>query len=151
MHAGTSYFGGGAKVLGPNVTIDAIYESYRNDSDSQLAARAELAAVAAQWGLEYVSYEGGPGWSVGETTGVGQWILAQRFAEMRQVMKYDVQTSWLPAGGGSYNVFSLTGDYSRYGMWGATENLFNLTTPRYCALLDMTQSPGTLPKGCAGW
>lgn len=92
---------------------------------------------------------------MGETTGVAQWILAQRFAEMRQVIKYDLETSWEPSGADAYNAFSLSGDYSRYGMWGFAEWLQNISTPRYCALVDMTQSADQpLPKelaGCKGW
>jgi hypothetical protein len=149
--AATGYFVGDAKALGPTPALEDIYASYRNDSDSQLGLRTQLAQVAAAWGLKLVAYEAGPGWNVGETTGVGAWILAQRFAEMRQVIKYDVETSWAAAGGGTYNAFSLTGQYSRYGQWGFTENTFNLTTPKYCALLDMTQPPGSLPEGCRGW
>ena len=153
--AATGYFGGNAKALGPAPTADAIYDSYRNDSDAQLGSRAELAAVARYWGLKLVAYEAGPGWSVGETTGVGAWILAQRGYQMRDVVKYDVEASWAPAGGEAYNCFSLSGDYSRYGMWGFAEWLQNLTTPRYCALLDLTQDPQVpLPPafaGCKGW
>lgn len=153
--AGAGYFGGDAKALGPTPALDDIYASFRNDSDAQYASRARLAAVAASWGLKLLAYEAGPGWNVGETTGVGEWILAQRFAEMRQVLKYDVETSWAPAGGGAYNCFSLAGDYTRYGMWGFVEWVSNLTTPKYCAIVDMTQDPNDpLPPAlakCKGW
>ena len=116
----------------PTRSLDDIYTNYRNSSDSQYASRSQLATIASFWGLKLVAYESGPGWSVGETTGVGQWILAQRFAPMRDVVKYDVETSWLPAGGDVYNCFSLSGDYSRYGIWGFSEWHQNITTPRYC-------------------
>ena len=153
--ATTGYFGGDAKTLGPTPSLDDIYTNYRNSSDSQYASRSQLATIASFWGLKLVAYESGPGWSVGETTGVGQWILAQRFAPMRDVVKYDVETSWLPAGGDVYNCFSLSGDYSRYGMWGFSEWLQNITTPRYCSLIDMTQPPNEpLPPQlakCKGW
>jgi len=139
--ATTGYFGGDAKSLGPTPALEDIYTNYRNSSDSQYASRSQLATIAASWGLKLVAYESGPGWNVGETIGIGQWILAQRFAEMRQVIKYDIDTSWVPAGGDAYNCFSLSGDYSRYGMWGFTEWLQNITTPRYCALIDITQPP----------
>jgi hypothetical protein len=121
--ATTGYFGGDAKTLGPNPSLDDIYTNYRNSSDSQYASRTQLAAIASYWGLKLVAYESGPGWSVGETTGVGQWILAQRFFQMRDVIKYDIETSWMPAGGDAYNCFSLSGDYSRYGMWGKFINV----------------------------
>ena len=59
--------------------------------------------------IDSLIVQAGPGWNVGETTGIGQWILAQRFAEMRDVFKRDISTNWQGAGGDAYNCFSLTG------------------------------------------
>ncbi len=112
--------------------------------------RSELASIAAYWGIKLCSYESGPGWNVGNTAGVNTTILAQRFYPMRDVVKYDIETSWIPAGGADYNFFGMTGAYSRYGQWGATENFFNLTTPKFCALLDL-KDVSPLPKGCQGY
>lgn len=142
----TGYFGGDAKA---NMTNDEIYASYKNSSDTQFKTRQAYAQLAAAWGLKLVAYEAGPGWSVGDMSGVGQFILSQRFAPMRDVVNYDVQSSWVPAGGGDYNYFSLAGYASRYGMWGAAESFFNLSTPKYCALLDLTGA--ALTPGCQGW
>lgn len=65
---------------------------------------------------------------------------------MRNVIKHDIVNSWMPAGGSDYNQFSLGGYYSRYGQWGAVEHYYNLSTPRYCGLMDLLDSP--LPQGC---
>lgn len=139
------YFGGDAPA---NATLAQIYESYENSTATQAIARQELTAIAKAYGIKHTAYEGGPGWNVGSKTNLGSFILAQRFAPMRQVVVNDVQ-AWAAAGGDAYGHFSLVGDYSRYGMWGHAEHFFNTSTPKYCALLDVTGTP--LPAGCQGW
>jgi hypothetical protein len=134
-----------------NETLDDIYMSYMNSSDSQTALREQYVALANQWGLKVTAYEAGPGWNVGNNADLGTVILAQRFYQMRKVVKYDLETSWVPSGAAEYNYFAATGLYSRYGQWGSTEHYFNLTTPKMCGILDLVSPPGTLPKGCAGW
>lgn len=147
--AATAYYGNQPFA---NSTIDDIYFGYMNSSDSQYASRTALAAIANYWGLKLVAYEAGPGWNVGDTAGVNTTIIAQRLYPMRKVVKYDIETSWIPAGGNEYNYFSLTGYYSRFGQWGSTEHFFNTTTPKYCGILDLTNEEGTpLPKGCQGY
>lgn len=133
-----------------NTTVDEMYTLYVNDSDKQLAMRTQFAEIAAAYGLQLVAYEGGPGWNVGTTTGVGTAILAQRFAPMRGVARHDFQTNWQPLPNAvEYNCFSLAGLHSRYGQWGMIEDLKNASTPRYCAVLDLTGS--TQLPGCQGW
>jgi hypothetical protein len=144
----TGYYG---KQPFDNSTLDDIYFGYMNSTDSQYATRRTFVDIATYWGLKLVGYEAGPGWNVGVTTGVGNAILAQRYYNMREVVKYDI-LSWADAGAHEYNAFSLTGSYSRYGQWGFTEHMFNTSTPRFCGLLDLTTPEGqALPKGCQGW
>lgn len=154
------------------MTFDAIYADYKNSSAQLLPVRQEMVALATKWGLKHTSYEAGPGWNVGcvwRTRGrlcavgsvapptptscrtensMGNYIIAQRLAPMRDVWKYDLLSSWEVAGGDIYNQFSLfsevskrsrNGDrgiahplhdlvlcptptnlqYSRFGQWGA--------------------------------
>jgi len=144
--AATGYFGGDA--LKTPMTFDQVYAEYRNSTANQAKSRAELAAIASYWGLKLVGYEAGPGWSVGNMANLGQYILAQRFAAMRSVTSEDVQ-AWADAGGDAYNHFAMAGLPSRFGQWGHVEHFFNLSTPKWCAVLDTTGSP--LTQGCTGW
>ena len=130
--ASTGYFGGSA--LKTPMTLAAVYEEYRNSTANQAAARAELAAIAAHWGLQLVAYEAGPGWSVGNMNNLGQYIVAQRFAEMRSVTSEDV-AAWAAAGGGAYNHFAMAGLPSRFGQWGHVEHFFNQRCARQGARL----------------
>ena len=144
--ASTGYFGG--TPLKAPMTLAQVYAEYANSTATQAKARAELAAIARAWGLKLVAYEAGPGWSVGNMANLGQYILAQRFAPMRGVTAADVQ-AWADAGGDAYNHFSMSGLPSRFGQWGHVEHFFNLSTPKWCAVLDTTGA--ALPPGCAGW
>ena len=73
------------------------------------------------------------------------YIVAQRHAPMKAVLLNDV-TAWAAAGGAEYNHFSLAGYYSRFGQWGHVEHFYNLSTPKYCAVLEATGSPQ--PPAC---
>ena len=140
LHAPTALppadYGGNAQ---PNMTLDAIYADYENSSAQLLPVRQQMVALAAKWGLKHTSYEAGPGWNVGcvrelyelsvahlatfisslfsTVNSLGNYIIAQRLAPMRDVWKYDVLSSWEVAGGDIYNQFSLFGEASRD--WGA--------------------------------
>ena len=120
-------------------SLDAIYADYRNDTSKQAASRAALATVAQAWGLQFVSYEGGPGWNVGTMTNLGSYIIAQRHTPMKAIVENDV-TAWAAAGGNSYNHFTAAGLYSRSGQWGHVEHYFN-TTSKSAALLWRLQPP----------
>jgi hypothetical protein len=139
----TGYFGGNPT---PNMTMEQIYLEYTNSSINQLATRTTFAKIAAYWSIKLLGYEAGPGWSVGKTDSLANYIVAQRMSPMREVVNNDVLNSWQVAGGQEYNYFSLAGYASKYGMWGAAESYFNATTPKYCAILDLTGTP--LPPGC---
>lgn len=140
----TGYYGGNPKA--DNMTFDQIYADYKNDSMTQFPTRQQFVSIANYWGLKLVGYEAGPGWSVGKTDSLANYIIAQRLAPMRDVVTNDILNSWQAAGAQEYNYFALSGYASKYGQWGATESYFNATTPKYCALLDLTGS--TLPAGC---
>jgi hypothetical protein len=140
---------GGDKIVA-NMTIDDVYANYKNGSDALVSERMAMVALANKWGLKFTAYESGPGWNVGTTDSVAAFIMAQRFAQMRDVYKYDVLTNWVPLGGDVYNQFSLAGYYSRYGQWGSIEHMFNTSTPKYCACMDIMQVT-TPPSGCNGW
>jgi hypothetical protein len=140
--ATTGYFGCDPKTVSD---IPSIYRCYANDTANQAAARGVLAGIAASYGLKLLAYEAGPGWDVGTTTQLSNFIIAQRLAGMKAVTVGDV-AGWAAAGGDVYNHFSLGGLYSRFGQWGHFEHFYNTTTPKYCAVLETTGSPA--PDAC---
>jgi len=140
-----SYFGGDNKES--NMTLDQIYADYDSSTAGLAARHKQYNDIATQWGLKVVAYEAGPGWNVGSTQNLQNYILAQRFAPMRKVTVGNVE-AWAAAGPAmaAYNHFSLSGLASRFGMWGHVESFFNQSTPKWCAVLDIAGAP--LPQGC---
>lgn len=142
--ATTGYFGGNAK---PGMSIDDVFAEYINSTATQATARAAMNVLGEYWGLKVTAYEAGPGWSVGTTTSLSSYILAQRMKPMRAIVNGDV-AAWAAAGShmDAYNHFALSGLMSEYGMWGHTETMFNISTPKWCGVLDAT---GNAPyPGC---
>ncbi len=125
----------------------APYWSGDNALDN-LTAKQELANAAANlatlgpyeagfttwaryYGLQSLTYEGGPGMS--GTPSLDAKITANR----SKTMGGQVQTaiSGAAASGLSlYMYFNDAGAYGQYGMWGATENVFDRHTPKIKAL-----------------
>jgi hypothetical protein len=109
---------------------------------------APIHAIAAQYNVKVVAYEAGPGWGVGTATSVGQYILAGRMKQMRALTAQNVQ-AWANFGPymDVYNHFSIAGQPSRYGMWGHAETYFNVSAPKWCAVIDTTgANPAEWPE-----
>ncbi len=125
----------------------APYWSGDNSTDG-LTRNQELAAAAANlatlgapedafttwaryYGLQSLTYEGGPGMS--GTPSLNAKIAANRAPAMGGQVQQAI--SGAAANGLSlYMYFNDAGAYGQYGMWGATENVFDLRTPKYKAL-----------------
>ncbi len=129
----------------PNADPAGVLAGMRADSDDKAGATLELAAIAAKYGLQPMIYEGGPDNGGGSTTNVGNRILANRRPDMQSAVTHDIQDNWFAAGGNLYMYFALSGASSRYGCWGATEDIVNLNTPKYKALLQLIGVPAQPP------
>ena len=108
----------------------------------------EIGEIASVWGLKLAAYEAGPGMKVGDKTNIGNRIEAQRDPGIKPIVVEDVLDNWfgLPRPGDVYNYFSLAGAYSRYGCWGATDDISDLTTPKYQAISETTSKLSNLNK-----
>lgn len=118
----------------PTPSVPELISGFYDDIDSQTAAdrtneasRSDWVNAAAAWGIPggVSSYEGGPHTpSGGSTTNLDNEITANRVPEMGDVMRYNVMDSWWDQGGGLAMQFTLNGNYSRWGCWGATDDLY---------------------------
>jgi len=93
--------------------------------ESNLPSYGGYAELAAEWGLELAVYEGGPNTSKGGkagTTNVENRIEAARTERIADLIQQNV-TSFFDAGGSLYMAFTDVGGYSRYGTWGATDDV----------------------------
>ena len=138
--AQTHYFSDSAAPA--NANVEQILTAIKNSSDTAYVNTLEIGEIASVWGLKLAAYEAGPGMKVGDTANIGNRIEAQRNPEIKQIVVDDILKNWfgLPRPGDLYNYFSLASAYSRYGCWGATDDLSDLTTPKYQAILEVTKT-----------
>lgn len=138
--AQTHYFSDSAAA--PNANVADILTAIKNSSDNAYVNTLQIGEIASIWGLKLAAYEAGPGMKVGDKTNIANRIEAQRNAGIKQIVVDDILNNWfgLPRPGDIYNYFSLANTYSRYGCWGATDDLSDLTTPKYEAILEVTKT-----------
>lgn len=138
--AQTHYFSDNG--AGPTASIPQILAAIKNSSEHGYVNTLAIGEIASLWHLKLAAYEAGPGAKVGDRNNLANRIEAQRNAGIKPIVVEDVLDNWfgLPRPGDIYNYFSLAGAYSRYGCWGATDDLSDLTTPKYQAILEITKT-----------
>lgn len=154
--ASAPYFSEGS--ADPNATPQEIVAAMSATSDENVPRIQILAQYAAQWGLKHLQYEGGPDNGGGSTTNIGNRITANRLPEMKTAILHNYQDNWfsenangtaLPGTNDLINYFVLSGKVSRYGCWGATEDLNYLQdlshAPKYAALCELSGNCGNEP------
>ncbi len=140
--AGAPYFN--SQGAGPSASPQQILAAMAASSDASRATRQQLSQLAAEFGLRHFCYEGGPDSGGGSATKVGNRIRAHRDAAMQGLVTRDLAHNWYPLGGSLFMYFTLTSSYGRHGMWGATDDVTNLDTPKYRAL---AQAAANAPPG----
>jgi hypothetical protein len=152
------YWGAPAKLL--YGIAEAPYWTGDNSVDN-LTATQELAAAAANlttlkspeqgfatwahyYGLQSVTYEGGPGMS--DTPSLDAKLQANRAPAIGPQVTQAI-TAAASEGVSLYMYFDSAGIYSQYGMWGATENVFDLATPKMKALQGLIAKGSTPLQG----
>ncbi len=154
--ASAPYFndGGAASNASPQQVVAAMTAN----SDGNVTNIQTLAQFAAQWHIKHLQYEGGPDNGGGSTTNIGNRILANRIQDMKAAVIHNYQDNWFSANANGtapvgtndvVNYFVMSGGVSRYGCWGATEDLNYLQnlskTPKYDALCFLSGMCGNEP------
>jgi len=119
---------------GPNFSVQQILQVLKQSSDNGVVQTKQINQIAKLYNLQQTAYEAGPGATVGNTVNIGNRIEATRNAGITPIVYADIVDNWWNVGGGLYNYFALSGAYSRFGCWGATDDLNNLTTPKFQAI-----------------
>jgi len=130
-----------------DTTIPEVLSDMQTSSNASVQYVTTNKATAAMYGLPLYTYEGGPDNSnggSGSTTNIGVQILANRDPGMGSLVQSHIASNWFAQGGGTFSYFNLSGGYTRYGSWGATDNYQSLATPKYEALQTLT---GYAPTG----
>lgn len=155
--ASAPYFNEGSAAA--NASPQQIINAMNANSDGNLAAIQTLAQFADQWQIKHLQYEGGPDNGGGSTVNVGNRILANRLPEMKTAVLHNYRDNWFSARANGtapvgtndlVNYFVMSAGVSRYGCWGATEDLDHLKNlskaPKYDALCVLTGLCGNEPS-----
>lgn len=152
--ASAPYFGEG--YVKSNATPQEVAQGMTASSDSNVVSIKYLAELANQWQMKHLQYEGGPDNGGGSTVNIKNRIRANRIQEMKQLVIHNYKDNWFSANGKApvgtndlANYFVMSGKSSRYGCWGATEDLRFLKdlskAPKYDALCQLTGMCGNEP------
>lgn len=138
--AGAPYFN--VESASSRATPSELLAAMRKSSDGGVGAwRLPLIQTARRYGLKAFCYEGGPDTGGGSTVNVANRIRAQRSPAMKELILHDLKDNWFGLGGDLFMYFTLSGGASRYGSWGATEDIANLKTPKMQALRELLGTP----------
>ncbi len=87
----------------------------------------DFAVWATDYGLQSITYEGGPGMS--GTASLQAKIDANVMPAMGRLVRKSIEDA-TASGTSLYMYYNDAGTYSQYGMWGLTQDVFDLTTPK---------------------
>jgi Bacterial Ig domain len=104
--------------------------------------------VAASYGLDLVVYEGGQGLQNPNSAALtGLYIAANRDTRMGSAYAKLLQ-GWKNAGGHIFSHFVDAGTYTKWGSWGALENVMQSSSPKYDALNSFITANPCWWSGC---
>jgi hypothetical protein len=118
--------------------ISAVHEYMIEAIDSYAEPFSRMLLIAEENGLMHLAYEGGPHHQGQVDTNLEVRMSAHRHPAMGAITKRYLRDTWYRGGGRLFCYFTLAGRYSRYGSWGATEDIRNVTTAKYRALAELS-------------
>ncbi|GAB4239135.1 MAG: hypothetical protein Kow00109_13860 [Acidobacteriota bacterium] len=133
------YFNSAA--AGPQASPEQILDALAQDSAGQVAGRQAIIDIAAEFGVKALCYEGGPDSGANVVSepnhpeeNVANRIRAHRHPRIGDLIYTDMKDHWFDLGGDLFMFFTLSSAYSRWGMWGLTEDIRRTDTPKVQAI-----------------
>lgn len=119
------------QVVGSARSAQDVLNAFRADSDAGVTYTDAIHAAANQYGLKQVIYEAGADilrnvagdLPSAQVPGLTYSIAACRDAQMKDIVVHDVKDNWFAHGGAEYTYFTMSGGVSRWGCWGAVEDV----------------------------
>jgi len=129
-------------------SVDACLAGLRSYTDDVNRTQAgAVSTVAKRYGVHFMAYEGGP--HLCQENNVEIKAAANRDPRMGDLVYHDLKENWFAQGGELYAYFNLCSGYNKYGYWGLTETLNDLTSPKYQAILDLADELEPTESGVA--
>lgn len=143
---------------------DAGRGSKRSSPDSWTSGSGKkgLKQIADIFGIKMLQYETGPDNGGGDPANIANRIAANRDPGMKSLLVHDLKDNWFAdpeIAGDLAMYFVLCSSYTRYGSWGATEEIENMHTPKLQALYAIAgitedtegpSQPGNVQKAMEG-
>lgn len=116
--------------------VDTILTYMQSSSNESAAGRQKVIDLAKAYKLpgKVSCYEGGPHHQGQVETNLATRMEAHKSAAMEHIVTEDITTNFKNLGGGLFMYYTLSGNYSKYGCWGAVHSFDDLDTPKYRAL-----------------
>lgn len=171
--AGAAYVN--AKGAATNATVPAILSKMTSNSDAGRgnkrttpddwlsgSGKKGLKQIADFFGIKLLQYETGPDNGGGDPVNIANRIAANRDPEMKTLLIHDLKDNWFAdpdIAGDLAMYFVLCSSFTRYGSWGATEEIENMHTPKLQALYSLAgiaedsqgpSQPGNVQKAMNG-
>ena len=134
--AGAAYFN--IEKAPKDASVDQLLDAMRASSDEHEGLRKQIQAIADRFKLKHCQYEIGPDVGGGKTDNVANRIRANRNVRMHEIILHDAIDNWFSKGGDIYMYFSHISGYSRYGCWGLSEDVADLSTPKWRAIRELS-------------
>jgi hypothetical protein len=135
------------KVDVPGLTMNQLFASLNSYLNTTMVPDiAANAALAQQFGLQLVSYEGGQAlqaWNPKLQANVndGLKLAAQNDPRMDQLY-HTLITAWRQNGGGLFDFSALSFGDDQWGSWGLLNGAQEAGSQKWDAVLSMTEQPG---------
>ena len=131
----------GVNVAG--LTINQIFTGLNQYLKSDVVPWIQSdAAVARQYGVPLVAYEGGQAMQP-QANDLNFSVLQQAQNDPRMYQLYvALIEDWQAAGGGLFDAYQLTGQGSQFGFWGMLPTVLSAGSQKYDALLSMILPAG---------
>ena len=125
------------------LTINQLFADLNQDLTTSIIPSIDSdAAVAKQYGVGLIAYEGGQGIAPGPND-LNLGLMESAQADPRMYQLYvALLDGWQQAGGGVFDAFMLDGGASQYGLWGMLPNVLAPGSQEYDALVSLIEPAG---------
>ncbi len=149
--AGGSYFYD--DNMPEEIVITEVFPRLIKASDVSAGDRLAMQEVANRFGLHHFVYEGGPDTAVQlkqnrSSQLLNTLIAAHKAPRMKDVLLHDLWNNWYnhpQLSGELFMFYDLAHVYSRWGMFGLTDDIANRETPKFEAIYALTGIAETAP------
>lgn len=133
------------------VNVNTILSYFHQYSDFYVSVKNRVFSIAKKYNLVggTLSFEGGTrhGARYEEQLKLNMEVRnsANRDPRITELLMHDLKQNWFQLGGGLFCYYNLASAYGESGRWGLTENIEDLSQPKYQAILKLVDDESNIP------